>query len=60
MTSADPIPTAAYWRAIPEENEALRARVESQKLVIADLRQELENACRRIVELERGRGGDGA
>lgn len=41
-----------------EDNERLRARVESQRQVIDDLRMELENACRRIVELERG--GDGA
>lgn len=41
------------------DNERLRARVESQQRVIEDLRRELELACRRIVELERGEG-DGA
>ena len=43
-----------------EESELLRARVESQRQVIEDLRREIELACRRIVELERGAEDDGA
>ena len=41
------------------ENTGLLVRVSCQERVIADLRRELELACRRIVELERGEG-DGA
>jgi hypothetical protein len=47
-------PVADHAALLGSENDALRNRVESQVLVIADLRHEVELACRRIVELERG------
>ena len=50
---------ADHAALLTSENGSLRARVESQRQVIEDLRRELELACRRIVELERGEG-DGA